>query len=285
MKRTIEMILMTLLIVMAAAFVGSTLISCSSDDEEEVIGPGGPEDKSLTDVEKSVVGYWQLVADYDSQHMQPINDAVVAIFGKDRTLALYENGEKTLQTQFWLKQAYEPDSYFLYYDQETDYRQSTGGVTLSMKDDILTIYSYGCFSSHTSVYHRISSVSDIDREVLKYQYEEDPTTLEGTWHLTEANYSFGGMHYFNPGDITVQFTADRTLQVVNSKNTPQQRHFMPTGTYPYTVIDSYKSDNGTYTTIDIEGQGQCTYSFFSGMLCLDFGMAYDAPGYYFRKLK
>ena len=34
MKRTIEMILMTLLIVLAAVFVGSTLMSCSSDDDE-----------------------------------------------------------------------------------------------------------------------------------------------------------------------------------------------------------------------------------------------------------
>ena len=285
MKRTIEMVLMTLLLIFVAVFVGSTLMSCSSDDDDKVIGPGGPEDKSLTDVEKSVVGYWQLVADYDSQGMQPINNAVVAIFGKDRTLTMYENGEKTLQTQFWLKPAYDPHSYFLYYDQETDYSQSTGGVSLSMKDDILTIYSYGCFYSHTSVYRRISSINDIDLEVIQYQYEEDPTTLEGIWHLTEAAYGDAGMRYFSPGDITVQFTANRTLQVVNSKDSPQQRHFMPTGTYSYNVIDSYKSNDRTHTTIDIEGQGQCTYSFFSGMLCLDFGMAYDAPGYFFRKLK
>ena len=165
--------LLVLCVLLLLAFTG-----CSSDDEEEVIGPGGPEDKSLTDVEKSVVGYWQLVADYDSQHMQPINDAVVAIFGKDRTLALYENGEKTFQTQFWLKQAYEPDSYFLYYDQETDYRQSTGGVTLSMKDDILTIYSYGCFSSHTSVYHRISSVNDMTGQDGNIKWYRPIPTLE-----------------------------------------------------------------------------------------------------------
>ena len=34
MKRTIEMILMTLLMVLVAAFVGSALIRCSSDDED-----------------------------------------------------------------------------------------------------------------------------------------------------------------------------------------------------------------------------------------------------------
>lgn len=37
MKRTIEMILMTLLIVLVAAFVGSALISCSSDDDTPVV--------------------------------------------------------------------------------------------------------------------------------------------------------------------------------------------------------------------------------------------------------
>ena len=51
MKRTIEMILMTLLIVMAAAFVGSTLISCSSDDDN-----GG-----FVGNETTLIGKWSLV--------------------------------------------------------------------------------------------------------------------------------------------------------------------------------------------------------------------------------
>ena len=38
MKRTIEMILMTLLIVLVAAFVGSTLMGCSSDNNDEKSG-------------------------------------------------------------------------------------------------------------------------------------------------------------------------------------------------------------------------------------------------------
>ena len=52
MKRTIEMILMTLLIVMAAAFVGSTLISCSSDDDDN----GG-----FVGNETTLIGKWSLV--------------------------------------------------------------------------------------------------------------------------------------------------------------------------------------------------------------------------------
>ncbi|MBO7129254.1 MAG: hypothetical protein J6W05_05730 [Prevotella sp.] len=44
MKRTIEMILMTLLIVLAAVFVGSTLMSCSSSSDEES-EQGGTTDK------------------------------------------------------------------------------------------------------------------------------------------------------------------------------------------------------------------------------------------------
>jgi hypothetical protein len=49
MKRTIEMVLMTLLIVLVAVFVGSTLMSCSSDDDE-IIGN-----------EEMLLGTWLLV--------------------------------------------------------------------------------------------------------------------------------------------------------------------------------------------------------------------------------
>lgn len=38
MKRTIEMILMTLVIILTAALVGSALTSCSSHDEDEIVG-------------------------------------------------------------------------------------------------------------------------------------------------------------------------------------------------------------------------------------------------------
>ena len=47
MKKTIEMILMTLLIMLAAAFVGTTLMSCSSSSDEESEQGGTPDKYGL----------------------------------------------------------------------------------------------------------------------------------------------------------------------------------------------------------------------------------------------
>ena len=36
-------------------------------------------------------------------------------------------------------------------------------------------------------------------DVGAYKYEDNPTMLEGTWHLAKANFSFGGIYEFEPG--------------------------------------------------------------------------------------
>ena len=53
-------------------------------------------------------------------------------------------------------------------------------------------------------------------------------------------------------------------------------HFIKTETNKY--------DGTVFTTINLNGQ-QCTYWFKDGMMTLDYGMTYDAPGFYFKKLK
>ena len=78
-----------------------------------------------------------------------------------------------------------------------------------------------------------------------------------------------------------------------AENTQHFLHFLhllsflyASGLYSYEVISSQTSpsDGTVFTLISIEGQ-KCTYWFRDGLLTLDFGMAYDAPGYYFKKLK
>ena len=127
-----------------------------------------------------------------------------------------------------------------------------------------------------------------DEESDAYQYEESPVSLDGTWHLAGAYFSFDGVSEFKvqPGDVTVSFNPDRTMLVVNKSETSQMKQFYASGLYSYEVISSQTSpsDGTVFTLISIEGQ-KCTYWFRDGMLTLDFGMAYDAPGYYFKKLK
>ena len=102
-----------------------------------------------------------------------------------------------------------------------------------------------------------------DEESDAYQYEESPVSLDGTWHLAGAYFSFDGV-----SELKVS------------------KQFYASGLYSYEVISSQTSpsDGTVFTLISIEGQ-KCTYWFRDGLLTLDFGMAYDAPGYYFKKLK
>ncbi len=44
-------------------------------------------------------------------------------------------------------------------------------------------------------------------------------------------------------------------------------------------------DGLVYTNINIVAKQPCTYWFKEGMMVLDFGMAVDAPGDYFKKLR
>ena len=43
------------------------------------------------------------------------------------------------------------------------------------------------------VFAACSSSDDELMPGVTYLYEENPTTLEGTWHLVKANYGWGGI--------------------------------------------------------------------------------------------
>lgn len=133
--------------VFSLAILLLTLCGCSSDD-------------GLSSVKKSVVGSWQLVERIDgfdpSTQSMPVNTNNIMEFRSDGTVVTIENGEQTSELHYWLKPTNQgDDSYYLCYDPDTDYSQSTGGTTLRVEDDKLTIHSYGCFASTIYVYHRL----------------------------------------------------------------------------------------------------------------------------------
>ena len=120
---------------------------CSSDDE-------------LSSVKSSVVGSWQLVEQidgfYPSTQSVPVEANKVIEFRRDGTVVTIVDGKQISEMQYWLKPTnYEDGSYYLCYDPDTDYSQSTGGTTLRVEGDKLTIHSYGCFASSIYVYRRL----------------------------------------------------------------------------------------------------------------------------------
>ena len=124
-----------------------TLCGCSSDD-------------GLSSVIKSVVGSWQLVEringfDPSTQSM-PVNTNNIMDFRSDGTVVTIVDGEQISEMPYWLKPTNLGDgSYYLYYDPNDDYTQSTGAITLKVEGDKLTIHTYGCFASTIYVYHRL----------------------------------------------------------------------------------------------------------------------------------
>lgn len=123
------------------------LCGCSSDDE-------------LSSVKKSVVGSWQLVERIDgfdpSTQSMPVKTNSIMEFRSDGTVVTIVDGEQISEMPYWLKPTNLGDgSYYLYYDPNDDYTQSTGAITLKVEGDKLTIHTYGCFASIIYVYHRL----------------------------------------------------------------------------------------------------------------------------------
>ena len=67
----------------AVLMLAAGMSSCSSDDD---IAPAA---------EKSVVGYWQLVGEFNGTQQKPLTDVIVAKFGEDGELTYYKNGQQT----------------------------------------------------------------------------------------------------------------------------------------------------------------------------------------------
>ena len=120
---------------------------CSSDD-------------GLSSVKKSVVGSWQLVERidgfYPSTQSMLVETNSIMEFRSDGTVVTIVDGEQISEMPYWLKPTNQgDDSYYLCYDPDIDYSQSTGGTTLRVEGDKLTIHSYGCFASTIYVYRRL----------------------------------------------------------------------------------------------------------------------------------
>ena len=258
------------------------LAGCSNDDDSNL----SDDDSNLSGVERSLVGYWQVVEQYNYSHQEPIEGIQVIVFNSNRILSYYKDGQLQYETQFWAKPVKDYDGYYLYHQSDEDYSQSTYSCTFEVAGNRLTIWESGCFNVSKIVYQRIPGLNDANPEVGVYKYEDNPTTLEGTWHLAKANFSFGGIHEFAASDVTVYFNTNHTMQVINKEDTKEMKPFLDSGFYSYEIIktETNKYDGTVYTTISIDGE-QCTYWFKDGMMTLDFGMAYDAPGYFFKKLK
>ena len=251
------------------------LIGCSNDDDSELLG-----------VERSLVGCWQVVEQYNYSHQEPIEGIQVIVFNSDRTQSFYKDGLLQYETQFWAKPVKDYGGYYLYHQPDEDYSQSTYSCTFEVAGNQLTIWESGCFNVSKTVYQRIPSLNEANPEVGVYKYEDHPTTLEGTWHLTKIAGGDAPERQIAAGDVTVYFNTNHTMQVVNKEDTKEMKPFMDSGFYSYEIIktETNKLDNTVYTSINLDGE-QCTYWFKDGMLVLDYGMERDAPGYFFKKLK
>ena len=133
--------------VFSLAILLLALCGCSSDD-------------GLSSVKKSVVGSWRLVERidgfYPSTQSMPVETNIIMEFRSDGTVVTIVDGEQISEMPYWLKPTNRDDgSYYLYYDPNDDYTQSTGAITLKVEGDKLTIHTYGCFASIIYVYHRL----------------------------------------------------------------------------------------------------------------------------------
>lgn len=263
----------------ALLMLAGSISSCSSDDDSVPSAEEPIAEEPI--VEGSVVGYWQLVGEFNGNQQKPLTDVTVAKFGGNGVLTYYENGRPTNRMTYWLEPTEESSNLYGFHCGNSPELEGAyaGGANLLIDGDMLRIYSFGCFINQTCFYRRIASLDDVDPELSSILYEDSPTTLEGTWCMTQVN-NLGYVSLIVPSMTWVHFYLDNTIQVVN-----EQVVFLPSDTYSYKVVEEKEYSGETYTKIDIEGQGTFTYSFIGGMLLLDDGKTSGGRVYCFRKLK
>ncbi|MBQ9650170.1 MAG: hypothetical protein IJV25_07075 [Prevotella sp.] len=120
-------------------------------------------------------------------------------------------------------------------------------------------------------------------------FESNPTTLDGTWCMVSASFAENGIKEYQPDDVVVTFNAATGTMRVENKRV---NIFLKTGTYFYTTTTKKDPNFDTESRVLVirwsdeafdDMEARCTYYFHDGMLCLDWGVAVDGPGYYFRK--
>ena len=119
----------------------------------------------------------------------------------------------------------------------------------------------------------LSSCSDDDDNVVKSE-------IIGTWYLVGASDGWGHYNEYNEGEITITFTNDGKMQVVNTREDQQP---FATGTRQYHFTDIEVSIY-THEPKPAISWGSLPYSyvFRDGKLELD-AEAYDAPGYTLKR--
>ena len=126
------------------------LTACSSSDDES----------DLSGVERSLVGCWQAVEQYNNNHQYPIEGIQVLVFKSDRTLSFYKDGQLQYETQFWAKPVKDYDCYYLFDQPDEDYPVANFSRTFEVTENQLTICESGCFMISETVYQRIPSLKD-----------------------------------------------------------------------------------------------------------------------------
>ena len=146
--KQLKVILMTMLAV-------GLFAACSSDDDSE-----------LSDVERSLVGYWHEVEHYESSVQKPVESIHVLEFRPDRKCISYRNGQEESTSQFWTKPTKDGNSYYLYNNPDKEFY-----MTLTKSFEIvgnkLTIWNVGCFSSSKYVYRRITGIVGVNPVVVQ----------------------------------------------------------------------------------------------------------------------
>lgn len=264
MKKNLALCMMLLAAVM--------MTGCSSDENE------------LASINKSVAGYWQLVGSYQFSDPVPISSIQVTEFRTDGTLIFYEDGQQTNQLPYWIKPSEDGSRNYLYYNDFEDYEDSTGGITISVDGDFMKIYSYSCFYTQTDIYHRISSLEDVEKgevdeglisrlgnnepefsfqDFQTIQQNEEEST-NGTWIIRKVNGILSQIIFFTEG-----------LDLAPSPASPQTEEEFLSAFLPVTADNrmefydrDYRDDPSYrqfYKGIPVE-QGHWHITFLNGMM-------------------
>ncbi|MBQ8948621.1 MAG: hypothetical protein IJV25_05025 [Prevotella sp.] len=103
----------------------------------------------------------------------------------------------------------------------------------------------------------------------------------GTWYLVSYNNGWGDISTFDEGEITVTFTSDGVVRIVNNR---EDQSPLPTGTRTYSFKEVGQSIYTGESKPGITFDGYLVYSFdvFEETLHIS-AEAYDGPGYGFKK--
>jgi hypothetical protein len=119
--------------------------------------------------------------------------------------------------------------------------------------------------------------------VQEFSNNNDKENLIGTWHILHYSNGWGMKEDYEAGEVTVTFTKNREMQVVNKRE--DQRPFA-TGKWTYSFVDIERSifTGEPKTCISFGYFFTYSYTFDKGFLYLS-QEAFDGDSYTFQKLK